>query len=41
MYVKNNLEKEYLDSSEAVLEHEEKEPVKSKAPEVHWSTCER
>ncbi|KAH9668903.1 Integrase catalytic domain-containing protein [Citrus sinensis] len=38
MYVKNNLEKEYSDSSEAAPEHEEQKPVESEAPEVLQST---
>ncbi|KAH9698451.1 hypothetical protein KPL71_024012 [Citrus sinensis] len=39
VYVKNNSEDS--DSSEATLEHEEQEPVKSEAPEVCRSTRER
>ncbi|KAK9212518.1 hypothetical protein WN943_001900 [Citrus x changshan-huyou] len=33
VYVKNNIEKKDSDSFEAALEHEEQEPVESKAPE--------
>ncbi|KAH9700446.1 hypothetical protein KPL71_024696 [Citrus sinensis] len=39
VYVENNLEDS--DSSEAAPEHEEQEPVESKAPEVRQSTRER
>ncbi|KAH9794327.1 hypothetical protein KPL71_004856 [Citrus sinensis] len=38
VYVKNNLEKEDSDSSEAAPEHEEQEPIESEAPEVRRST---
>ena len=41
VYVKNNLEKEDLDSSEVALEHEGQELVESEAPEVRRSTGER
>ena len=41
VYVKNNIEKKDSDSFEAALEHEEQEPVESKAPEVCRSTHER
>ena len=41
VYLKNNLEKEDLDSSEAAPEHGEQEPVESKAPEVRRSTRKR
>ena len=39
VYVENNPENS--DSSEAAPEHEEQEPVESKAPEVRLSTRER
>ena len=39
VYVENNLE--YSDSSEATLEHEKQEPIKSEAPKVPRSTRER
>ncbi|KAH9685421.1 Integrase catalytic domain-containing protein [Citrus sinensis] len=41
IYVKNNIEKEDSDSSEAALEHKEQKPVESEAPEVRRSTRER
>ena len=41
VYVKNNMEKEDLDFFETTLEHDEQEPVESKALEVCRSTRER
>ena len=39
--MKNNLEKEDSDSSEAPLEHDKQEPVEFEASEVRQSTRER